>query len=199
MNKREFLETLRAGLSGIPQEDREERLTFYSEMIDDRMEEGLSEEEAVRGIGDPDGIIKQIITETPLSKLVKERIRPKKGFRIWEIILLVLGSPLWFAFLIVGASLIFSGYVVIWSLVIALWAVFVSLIAGTAAAAAAGIVFIFRGNTLSGLAMISGAIFCAGLSIFLFFACLGVSKGAVALTRKIFRGIKNRFVRKEEI
>lgn len=47
MNKQEFLVKLRKGLSGLPKEDIEERLTFYSEMIDDRMEEGLSEEEAV--------------------------------------------------------------------------------------------------------------------------------------------------------
>ena len=47
MGKQEFLAQLRKGLQGLPQEDIEERLTFYSEMIDDRMEEGLSEEEAV--------------------------------------------------------------------------------------------------------------------------------------------------------
>ncbi len=43
MNKQAFLTQLRKGLSGLPQEDIEERLAFYSEMIDDRIEEGLSE------------------------------------------------------------------------------------------------------------------------------------------------------------
>ena len=47
MNKVEFLEQLRRGLNGLPQEEIEERVTFYSEMIDDRIEEGFSEEEAV--------------------------------------------------------------------------------------------------------------------------------------------------------
>ena len=46
MSKQEFLEQLRRGLSGLPREDIEERLKFYSEMLEDRMEEGLSEEEA---------------------------------------------------------------------------------------------------------------------------------------------------------
>ena len=46
MSKQEFLEQLRRGRSGLPREDIEERLTFYSEMLEDRMEEGLSEEEA---------------------------------------------------------------------------------------------------------------------------------------------------------
>ena len=44
MNKQEFLAGLRKGLSGLPQEDIEERLLFYSEMIDDRIEEGMEEE-----------------------------------------------------------------------------------------------------------------------------------------------------------
>ena len=49
MNKQEFLSRLRKQLRGL--EDREERVTFYSEMIDDRMEDGLSEEEAVAAVG----------------------------------------------------------------------------------------------------------------------------------------------------
>jgi uncharacterized membrane protein len=47
MGKQEFLTRLGKALSGLPREDIEERLNFYSEMIEDRMEEGLSEEEAV--------------------------------------------------------------------------------------------------------------------------------------------------------
>ena len=52
MTKQEFLNQLRMGISGLPQEDISERLTFYREMIDDRMEEGLSEEEAVAFIAE---------------------------------------------------------------------------------------------------------------------------------------------------
>ena len=39
MNKQEFLAELRKRLSGLPQADIEERIVFYSEMIDDRTEE----------------------------------------------------------------------------------------------------------------------------------------------------------------
>ena len=55
MTKREFLAQLRKGLSGLPQDDIEERLTFYGEMIEDRKEEGLSEEEAVSAVGSAPG------------------------------------------------------------------------------------------------------------------------------------------------
>ena len=35
MNKQEFLAELRKGLSGLPQDDIEERLTFYNETLED--------------------------------------------------------------------------------------------------------------------------------------------------------------------
>ena len=89
MTKQEFLVDLGLGLSCLPQEDAEERLSFYSEMIDDRIEEGLSEEEAVREMGAVDGIVSQIVAEVPLSKLVKKKIKPKRRLRAWEIVLLV--------------------------------------------------------------------------------------------------------------
>ena len=37
MLKTEFLTELQNGLSGLPQADIDERLSFYSEMIDDRI------------------------------------------------------------------------------------------------------------------------------------------------------------------
>ncbi len=43
---------LENGLKSLPQEDVKERLGFYSEIIDDRMEEGNSEQEAIASIGD---------------------------------------------------------------------------------------------------------------------------------------------------
>ncbi len=42
-------------------------------MIDDRVEEGLTEEEAISEIGTVNEILSQIIEEIPLSKLVKEK------------------------------------------------------------------------------------------------------------------------------
>ena len=51
MNKKRFLSELRRGLSGLPQAEVEERLSFYSDMIDDRIEDGCSEAAAVAEIG----------------------------------------------------------------------------------------------------------------------------------------------------
>ena len=67
MNKKDFLDRLRNGLSGLPQENIEERLRIYSEIIDDRMEEGFTEEQAVSAVGTVEQIVSQIVAETPLS------------------------------------------------------------------------------------------------------------------------------------
>ena len=74
MYKNAFLEALRQGLSALPRDEAEERLTFYAEMIDDGMEEGLSEEEAVKDVGDLNTIILQILEDVPLGSIVREKI-----------------------------------------------------------------------------------------------------------------------------
>ena len=90
MTKQEFIEALRARLSGLPQKEAEERIGFYIEMIDDRIEEGLTEEEAVANIGSVDEIASQIVGEIPLSKIIKENIKPKKKVNAFTITLRIL-------------------------------------------------------------------------------------------------------------
>ncbi len=197
MNKQEFLDALEAKLCGLPRQDVQERLSFYGEMIDDRMEEGLSEEEAVSDIGSADEIAAQIITQTPLAKLVKERIKPQRSLKAWEIVLLALGSPVWLSLLIAAFAVLLSLYVTAWSVIASLWAVFASFIGGTLGGIAAGLIFTFGGNALAGIATVGAGISCAGLAIFSFFGCKAATKGTVLLTKKAVSAIKNRIVKKE--
>ena len=198
MNKQEFLAQLRKGLSGIPKDDVDERLTFYSEMIDDRMEDGISEETAVCEIGDAGELVSQIIADIPLGRLVKQRITPKKKMKAWEIVLLVLGSPIWLSLLISAFAIILSLYVVLWSVIIVLWAVFASLAACGLAGIAAGVYFAAGGKALTGIAVAGGGIVCAGLSVFMFFGCKAATKGILNLTKKLAIRIKNCVIKKEK-
>lgn len=198
MKRIEFIFALHDRLSCLPQEDLEERLAFYNEMIDDHMDEGLCEEEAVARIGNVDDIVAQVLAETPLATLVKEKIKPKKRRKAWEIVLLAVGSPLWLSLLIAALSVALSLYAVLWVLVICLWAVFVSLGACALGGTAAGVIFAVEGHGLSGIAMIGAALVCAGLAIFLFYGCVAATKGAALLTKKIILGIKRCFVKKED-
>ena len=50
MNKQEYLSAIRVRIPKMPTEDMERFIAYYSEMIDDRMEDGMTEEEAHRHI-----------------------------------------------------------------------------------------------------------------------------------------------------
>ena len=63
MNKHEFLAALRRELTALPHGELTEQLNFYNEMIDDRMEEGMTEEDAVAGIGSVEGIAAVILAD----------------------------------------------------------------------------------------------------------------------------------------
>ncbi len=197
MGKQEFLAELRAGLSGLPQNDIEERLTFYSEMIDDRMEEGLSEEDAVSEIGTVDEIISRSLAETPLAKIVKEKVKPKRTLKAWEIVLLALGSPLWLSLSVAVFAVILAFYAVIWALIVSLWAIEVSFAACSLMGIVTSVVFWIRGNVFTGIAMLGVGMFCAGLSIFLFFGCKNATQGILRLTKKMALDIKSLFIGKE--
>ena len=197
MSKQEFLAQLRRGLSGLPQDDIEERLEFYSEMIDDRMEEGISEEDAVRDIGDVDGIVAQIVADTPLIKIVKDKMKTKRKISAWEIVLLAVGSPIWLSLLFAAFAVILSVYLALWSVIISFWAVFVSVAGCAFGGIAGGGVMALYGRAFEGIALIGAGIFCSGVAIFLFFGCKWATKGILWLTKKIAIGIKNCFLRKE--
>lgn len=199
MGKQEFLAELRKGLSGLPPEDIEERLTFYSEMIDDRMEEGLSEEEAVGEIGTIKEVVSQILTDIPLTKIVKERVRPKGRLGVWEILFLVLGSPIWLSLLAAACIVILAAYIVAWSLICSLWAIEVSLAACSLAGVMSTPFLALRVNGLTGMAGLGAGLFCGGLSIFLFFGCKGATRGILSLTKKMALGIKSLFVGREDV
>lgn len=197
MNKQEFLDKLMARLQGLPKQEVEDRISFYIEMIDDRTEDGLTEEEAVSQLGSVDEIAAQIIADIPLTKIAKEKIKPKRRLRAWEITLLVLGSPIWLSLAVAAVAVIISLYAVLWSMVISLWAVFASIIACAPFGVIAGVIFICIGNVHTGVAMIGAGLVCAGLSIFMFFGCKATTKGILRLTKKIALGIKKCFVSKE--
>ena len=196
MTKQEFFAQLREKLSGAPQSEIEDRLIFYGEMIDDRIEEGMSEEDAVAAVGDVDSIVSEIISAIPMSAIVKEKTKSKKKMKAWEIVLLVLGSPIWLSLLVAAIIIIVAVYISIWSIVISLWAVGAAM-AGCALGSIAILVLnCIYGSVWTGLAFLGAGLVLAGISIFWFFGCKALTKCVVLLTKKIILWIKKLFVRK---
>ncbi len=190
MNKYEFLAQLRKQLELIPEEDARASVDYYAEMIDDRMEEGLSEEAAVAAIGDVREIARNILAETPA-----EQKKPRK-ISGWVVALLVLGAPVWLSLLIAAASVVFSAWVSLWSVVISLYAVMVALGASCVGCLLAGFITMrLPGALFVGL---GGAMVCAGLCIGFFLLSNLAAKGMIALTKLTWKGIRHCFNRKEQ-
>ena len=143
MLKIAFLADLKERLYGMPQEEIEERLSFYNEMINDRMEEGLSEEDAVAAIGSVDEIAAQImstIPEEPLPEPVPmpdyaafqpldypvEDVKPEKSLNGLKTAFLLLGFPIWGSLLIAAFAIVFALIVSLFAVVISFWAVAIS-------------------------------------------------------------------------
>lgn len=195
MNKEQFLIELASALSGLPDDDIEKTLEFYSEMIDDRIEEGLSEEESVADLGSIEEIRAQTIKDTPMTKLIREKVKKKRELTGLEITLLIVGFPIWLPILISVAAVIFSIYVTLWSLIVVLFAVEISFAASAFACAIASIPsFIFL-NTPGALFLLGCGLFLAGLSVLWVFVCRWGIKGIIRLTRV---SIKLLFIGKEK-
>lgn len=198
MTKKKFLDEIKSRLKGLPQNDIDKSLDYYSEMIEDRIEDGMSEEEAVADLGTVDEIVAQILNDIPLPKIVKEKVSPKRSLAAWEIVLLVLGFPLWFSVLMVVLSVFLAVYIVLWSLVITLYATDFVIALGGVACAGAGVFFMTMAKPVPGIFMLGTGLILVGISILLFFLFNFVTAGIVKLSGLIVFGVKSIFVRKEK-
>ncbi len=192
MNKTEFTNQLTAALTGLSEEDIIKSVDFYSEMIDDRMEEGMPEEEAVAALGNMDEIRSNILQEIPISKIVKEKITPKRAFRPMEIVLLIMGAPLWLPLLLTLIIVCLVIYLCFWIIILSLYVVDLS----TFLSGIAGIIAPFTGmaTVSAGAFTVGCGIALLGLSILLFFGFNQVTKGMFFFSKKIVLGIKKLFV-----
>ena len=196
MTKEGFLAQLRQQLWALPEADRQNSLDYYAEMIDDRMEDGLSEEEAVAAIGNLEEIVQQILGETPWPPVVVEpakKAEPAKGStKTWLIILLVLGSPVWIPLLASAIGTVIGIYVSLWSVVIALYAAFLALAVSSVGCIVGS--FFMVGGITGGIVAWGAALVCAGLAILLLLLANLAAKGMVKLTKLVWNSI---FRRKE--
>ena len=172
MNKRKFLLKLKQALWGCAPSEISSRLAFYSEMIDDRMEEGLTEREAVENIGDPEQIAAEIRSE--LNERPKKEKRPLgAGAKV----LIALGSPIWLSLLIAAAAVVLSVFVCLFSVWLSLYAVLAALGGSAIACVIGAIACALEGIFLQALFCAGASFVCAGLCIWFALLCVPIAKG----------------------
>lgn len=125
MNKTQFCALLGNKLKPyLSPKEMYKTLNFFEEMIDDRIDEGLSEEEAVSQLGDINIIVDQILDEHNIgkkqTKLVWRFIPRELGF-----INIVLLFPAWITIFSLVASLFIVVLSIIFSIVLSIIAIFI--------------------------------------------------------------------------
>ncbi|MBM6693315.1 DUF1700 domain-containing protein [Pseudoflavonifractor capillosus] len=197
MNKQEFLAALQAGLKGLPRGDIQHWVEFYREMVEDRMEDDMSEEEAVAALGPVRDLVAQILSETPLPRLVHEKVKPKRPMKAWEIILLVLGSPVWVPLACAAVLVLLAGYAVLWACIITLYAVDLTAALGGVALIISALFYFPPNHVLSQIFFGGTGLMSAGIAVLLFLVSGKVTTWLLRLSKKALLAVKFRFVQKE--
>ena len=196
MDKYDFLLALEARLEGLPEADRQASLDFYSEMLDDLVEGGMTETEAVASLGSPEAIAEEILLEMPLPKLVKAKMK-KRRLSGLEITLLAVGFPIWLPIGIALLAVVFAIYISLWAVVISLYAANVAMAACAPTGIIAAVVLFASGKPAAALLLLGAGLALAGLSILWFLLCNLTAKGMWKLGKLTLRGIKACFIRKK--
>ncbi|MEG1632986.1 MAG: DUF1700 domain-containing protein [Oscillospiraceae bacterium] len=198
MTRLEFLDDLERCLRQLPETERSRRREYFSEMLDDMIEDGASEAEAVARLGSPTEAAERVLQDTPLPLLAKTRVMPKGGWTGLNIALIVLGFPLWFTLLAAFAIVLLSVYLAIWALIASVFCVVIAI-----ALSGGGLIVLAIACipiALPTAVMFVGiGIACAGLVVFAFLAAVFITKELVRLTVAIARWVKKLFIRRENM
>ena len=198
MTKFEFLTAVRSRLYGLPAEDVQRSLDYFAEMIDDRIEDGLSEEEAVAAIGTPDEAAASVLGDVSLTKIVATKIKPKRNLHVWEIVLLVLFAPALFGLTIAAIALIFYAYVTVFSIAIATFSCVLAFSVAAIASIAYAPYLIVTGSVLQGICYIGLVLVFIGLAILFFHLTMVLGKAASIMIKKMMTGLKRVIVGKKD-
>lgn len=197
MNKQTFLNDLYLRIQGLPDMEVQKSIAYYSEMIDDRIEDGMSEEEAVLALGAPEEIAEQILLASSLPTLMRTKMKKKHTYKVWEIVLLILGSPIWISLLLAFFAIILSVYIAIWSIIVAFYAVVFAFAASSLIGVSSCFMLFVRGQIPAAVLMIGMSLFLAGLAILTFLGVNKLSVWLIRLSSLFMRWVKSLFIKKE--
>ena len=197
MDKLDFLLALAKRLEGLSDADRRASLDYYSEILDDLMENGMTETDAVASLGSVDAIAEEILLDMPLPKLVKAKMKRGRRMTGLEITLLAVGFPIWLPILIALLAVVFAIYISLWAVVISLYAADLAFAVSTPAGILAAVLLFVQGKAAGGLLLLGAGLVLAGLSILWLFLCNLTAKGMWMLGKLTLRGIKACFIRKK--
>lgn len=194
MNKSQFLDEVRRRLAGFSQADIDRFLDYCQEMIDDRMEDGLSEEEAVAVLGSPEDVVSQLLMDSPVRQESGSE-RPAGTLKAWQIAVLALSSPIWIPLVFSLVMTVVGLGIGIVATALGLYCAAGGLILGGAAMLVAGPVKYMLPDLLFLLA--AGALL-VGIGLLMILALNGFVRVLIRLVKWAGSKIRPMFLKKEE-
>lgn len=178
MTRDEFLGRLGELLACLPEDQVTETKQFYAEAIADRMEDGMSEEEAVAAMGTPSEVAEATLDDLPAVPRAIARTRRRSNALLWA--LAVVGSPVWAPLLIAFVAVAVTVYICIWVIALCVWVV---------AAAFGGVGVAELALAASGIVIghVPYVLASAGVGLGLIGVALLVGAGAWEVSRQIAR------------
>lgn len=206
MTKQEFIKGLCSQLQPVSQEERGIIVEYYLEMIADRMENGMTEEQAVQDLGEISAIAEKHLREYHEGKgeadVQTKTVYIKKKKSAGTIVLIVLAavftSPVWLGLGLSLCATAFVLYLACWILLAAVYLLAFSLcLACLYTLVSTG--FVFAVSWQLAVVQLGIVLLCAGLGILLAMAAVGLSKAFCRFTVFLCRKIKRCFARKGDV
>ena len=199
MTRLEFLEILKKRLNGIPKADLEETLDYYNEILSDKIDDGMSEADAINSLGSIDDIVNTTLKEISFPKLIKEKLGLNKKIKSWQIILLASTFYIWIPVIIALIAVAFALYAVLWSGVIVVCAVGVSSLVCAPVMLIWGLIDIFAGSVSSGVLFIGFSLLFLGVALLFGVLTKHFAKLMIEVCKKLVIKIKSLFIRRGEL
>ncbi|WP_027632775.1 DUF1700 domain-containing protein [Clostridium hydrogeniformans] len=191
MTKSDFFNSLRASLTPLSKEECNKFIIYYEEIFEDYKESGLTEKEAIDKLGNPHIIANDILSD---QDNINVKVSPFRN-NILNVILLILGFPLWGSILLALTLLILSANIIIWCIP---FTTGVSSIAFLIAALVSiiGSPFMMADILEVGIVQLGVGIASIGLSILLAFLTLFLSRKLAVITKQLILIICKKFNKK---
>lgn len=184
MNKNDFLKKLSVLIDDLPKVEKDRILTFYSETLEDHIEEGMTQEEAVASLEDVHEIAEKILMESHIVQ--RDRMDSGKNQKkTTNRILLLIGSPLWVPILFTCYLLALTAYLLVWVTVVVMYVV-VLCFAISAIACLLISLFLFMPHWLSAILALGTGIFFVGLTIVTFYSVTLVSTAILQWSKNMW-------------
>ena len=197
MTAKEWLEILKQNIKILPKNERTSVVSYYSEMIADGLESGVSEEEFIKTLGNPHDVTKKILAENGVKYTQSENSNEqqsasqtepsKKRTPLW--VLIILG----FFVLSVVFPIFIAGLTTLLCLFVTFWACFGAFVISAFACVIGifiAIVMAIVGTVQSGWALVGASILATGVITLLAVGFWFISIYTTKLVEFIFKKLK---------